>query len=46
MKALRGNSIEQLMSRLRHIIIDEEGKKKHFPSERGEPTRIITNGFQ
>jgi hypothetical protein len=44
MKSLRGASVEQLMSRLRHIIIDAEGERKHFPKEHGEPSRIITNG--
>jgi len=44
MKGIRGASIEQLMSRLRRVIIDEEGKRKHFPAEKSEPSRIITNG--
>lgn len=39
-KGVRGNSVEQLMSRLRHIIIDEENKHRHFPLE-SEPSRII-----
>lgn len=44
-KGIKGNSIEQVMSRLRHVIIDEEGKRKHFPLE-SEPSRIITpNGY-
>jgi hypothetical protein len=45
MKGIKGNSIEQIMSRLRRVIIDEEGKKKHFPLEKEEPSRIITDGF-
>ena len=46
MKGIRGNSIEQLMSRIRRVIIDEEGKRKHFPLEsESEPSRIITNGY-
>ena len=46
-KGIRGNSVEQIMSRLRHVIIDEENRRKHFPLEHErEPSRIITpNGF-
>jgi hypothetical protein len=43
-KGIRGNSMEQLASRIRHVLIDEEGKRRHFPLE-SEPTRIITNGL-
>jgi hypothetical protein len=44
-KGIKANSIEQLMSRLRRVILDEEGRRKHFPLE-SEPSRIITpNGF-
>lgn len=43
-KGLKGASVEQLMSRLRHIIIDEEGRRKNFPveSEPAGQSRIIT----
>ena len=44
MKGIRGNSVEQLLSRIRRVIIDEEGKRRRFPLE-SEPSRIITNGF-
>ena len=44
-KGIRGNSIEQIASRLRHVLIQEENKRTHFPLE-SEPARIITpNGF-
>ena len=45
MKGVKGNSVEQLMGRLRRVVIDEEGKRKHFPMEREEPSRIITDGL-
>ena len=44
MKGIRGNSIEQIMSRIRRVILDEEGKRRRFPLE-SEPSRIISNGF-
>jgi hypothetical protein len=45
-KGVKGNSVEQLMGRLRHIIIDEMGRRRHFPMEKEEPHRIITpNGY-
>jgi hypothetical protein len=45
-KGIKGNSIEQLMSRLRNVILETEYRRKHFPLE-SEPKRIITpNGFQ
>ena len=45
-KGIRANSIEQLMSRLRNALIENEHKRKAFPLE-SEPSRIITpdNGF-
>ena len=46
-KGVRGNSIEQLTGRLRHVLIDEMGRRAHFPLEKEEPHRIITpNGFE
>jgi hypothetical protein len=33
MKGIRGNSIEQLVSRLRNVILEEARKKKDFPLE-------------
>lgn len=45
-KGVKGNSIEQLASRLRHVLIEEEAKRRLFPLEKEEPSRIITpNGF-
>jgi len=40
-KGIKGNSWEQLASRLRHVIIEEGGKKRNFPLE-SEPSRILT----
>ena len=40
-KGIRGNSIEQLMSRLRNVILEEARKKRNFPLEH-EPRMIIT----
>lgn len=45
-KGIRANSIEQLTSRLRHVLNEEGRKKRNFPLE-SEPSRIITpNGFE
>jgi hypothetical protein len=45
-KGIRGNSAEQLASRLRHVLIDELNKRRAFPLE-SESSRIITpNGFE
>lgn len=46
-KGIKGNSIQQLTSRLRHVINEAAVKRKNFPleSEKGniaEPSRIIT----
>jgi len=45
-KGIKGNSAEQLMSRLRRVLIEEMEKRKRFPlesegSKNGSPT-IIT----
>jgi hypothetical protein len=46
-KGIKGNSVEQLMGRIRHVIIDEMGRRKYFPLEKEEPHQIITpNGFE
>jgi hypothetical protein len=48
MKGIRGNSMQQLTSRLRNVLNEEAAKMKAFPleHEREEPSRIITpNGF-
>jgi hypothetical protein len=48
-KGIRGNSCQQLTSRLRNVLNEEMSQRKHFPLEhdRSEPSRIITpNGFQ
>lgn len=45
MKGIRGASIEQLMSRIRRVIIDEEGKRRHFPLESEKSRIIMPNGF-
>jgi hypothetical protein len=39
-KGIKGNSIEQLVSRLRNQILEEARKKRNFPLE-SEPSRII-----
>jgi len=45
-KGIRGNSPEQLASRLRHVLIEELAKLSHFPLE-SEPSKIITpNGME
>lgn len=43
-KGIRGNSMEQLTSRLRHALIEEAHKKRSFPTEReaGNGSHIIT----
>lgn len=43
-KGIKGNSIQQLTSRLRNVLNEEMDKRRHFPLE-SEPSRIITNGF-
>jgi hypothetical protein len=43
-KGIKGNSIQQLTSRLRHVLNEEMEKRRNFPLE-SEPSRIITNGF-
>jgi hypothetical protein len=47
MKGIRGNSMQQITSRLRNVLNEEAQKQKHFPLEHEkEPSRIITpNGF-
>lgn len=42
-KGIKGNSMEQLASRLRHVLIEEASKKRQFPLER-ETSKIITPG--
>jgi len=44
-KGIKGNSMEQVASRLRRVLIEEVHKRRNFPLE-SEPSRIITpNGF-
>jgi len=44
-KGIRGNSMEQLASRIRRVLIEEVEKKRHFPLE-SEPGLIVTpDGF-
>lgn len=44
-KGIRANSIEQLVSRMRNVLLEEIHKRKNFPLE-AERSRIITpNGF-
>ena len=50
MKGVKGNSIQQITSRLRNVLNEEMAKRKQFPLEHertpDEPSRIITpNGF-
>lgn len=44
MKGVKGNSPEQLMSRLRNVLLEEMRKKRDFPleSEPGGQSNIIT----
>jgi hypothetical protein len=50
-KGIRGNSIQQITSRLRQVLNEEMEKRRDFPLEHEknsvpEPSRIITpNGF-
>lgn len=43
-KGIKGNSPEQLISRIRNVFLEEMHKKKHFPmeSESGSSRSIIT----
>lgn len=43
MKGIKANSMEQLMSRLRQVVLEEARKKRNFPLE-SEQSRIITPG--
>ena len=45
-KALRGNSMQQLTSRLRHILNEEAEKARHFPLESEKSSIITPNGFE
>lgn len=48
MKGIKGNSIQQITSRLRNALNEVMEKRKHFPLEHEkEPSRIITpnNGY-
>jgi hypothetical protein len=47
LKGIRGNSIQQLTSRIRNVLNEEMEKRKAFPLEHErEPSRIIMpNGF-
>jgi hypothetical protein len=45
-KGIRGNSPEQLASRLRHVLIEELNKQKRFPLERESPKIITLNGME
>lgn len=40
-KGIKGNSMEQLTSRIRHALLEVESKRRMFPLE-SEPSRIIT----
>jgi hypothetical protein len=45
-KGIKGNSIQQLTSRLRHVLNEEGSKRTNFPLE-SETSKIITpNGFE
>lgn len=43
MKGIKGNSMEQLMSRIRNVVLEEMRRKRNFPLE-SERARIITPG--
>ena len=38
-KVIRGGSIEQLASRIRNVLIEEVGRRRHFPLE-SEPAPV------
>jgi len=40
-KGIKGATPEQLISRIRNVVLEELHKKKNFPLE-SEPSRIIT----
>ena len=44
MKGIKGNSPEQLISRIRNVFLEEMRHKRDFPleSERGAPSQIIS----
>lgn len=41
MKGVKGNSIEQLVSRLRNVVLEESRKKRNFPLESEPRSPII-----
>ena len=45
-KALRGNSMQQITSRLRHILNEEADKQRRFPLESEKSSIITPNGFE
>jgi hypothetical protein len=42
-KGIKGNSIEQLVSRIRNVVIEEARKKRNFPTE-SEARSILSPG--
>ena len=40
-KGVRGNSVEQLASRLRHVLIDDMSKRRNFPLETQPAQKLI-----
>ena len=45
-KGIRGNSMRQLCRNVHEAICEAESKRRRFPLEHEEPSRIITpNGF-
>jgi hypothetical protein len=44
-KGIRGNSMEQLLSRIRKVILDESRKARSFPLESERSNIILPNGF-
>jgi hypothetical protein len=48
MKGIKGNSIQQLTARLRHVLNEEMEKKRNFPMESeaaGKSSIITPEGF-
>lgn len=44
-KGIRGNSLRQLCRNVHAALCEAESKRRRFPLEQDEPSRIITNGF-
>ena len=45
-KAIRGNSMQQITSRIRNVLNEEARKARHFPMEAEKSSIITPNGFE